>query len=53
MKVRADSGGSHGWVRVGDITKKEIPHRGNVRDRLDLQFQDTHYRHSATMHMDM
>jgi len=42
--VRADSGGSHGWVRVGDITKKEIPHRGNVRDRLDLQFQDTHYR---------
>ena len=29
---------------MGDITKKEIPHRGNVRDRLDLQFQDTYYR---------
>lgn len=36
--------GTNSWVRVGDITKKEIPHRGNVRDRLDLQFQDTYYK---------
>jgi hypothetical protein len=36
--------GTNSWIRVGDITKKEIPHRGNVRDRLDLQFQDTYYK---------
>ena len=41
-KVRKE--GTNSWVRVGDITKKEIPHRGNVRDRLDLQFQDTYYK---------
>lgn len=43
-QVRRDSLTSNDWSRVGDITKKEIPHRGNVRDRLDLQFQDTYYR---------
>jgi len=42
--VRRSSLTSNDWSRVGDITKKEIPHRGNVRDRLDLQFQDTYYR---------
>lgn len=38
------------WERVGDITKKEIPHRGNVRDSLDLQFQDTYYKISLQAH---
>ena len=42
LQVRKE--GTNSWVRVGDITKKEIPHRGNVRDRLDLQFQDTYYK---------
>jgi len=42
--VRKETTGGGEWSRVGDITKKEIPHRGNVRDRLDLQFQDTYYR---------
>ena len=43
-QVRKETTGGGEWSRVGDITKKEIPHRGNVRDRLDLQFQDTYYR---------
>ena len=43
-QVRKETTGGEGWSRVGDITKKEIPHRGNVRDQLDLQFQDTYYR---------
>jgi len=48
--VRRDSVTSNSWTRVGDITKKEIPHRGNVRDRLDLQFQDTYYRIELQAH---
>jgi len=48
--VRRDSVTSNSWARVGDITKKEIPHRGNVRDRLDLQFQDTYYRIELQAH---
>ena len=43
-QVRQDRPGVGEWQRVGDITKKEIPHRGNVRDALDLQFQDTFYK---------
>ena len=42
--MRRDRPGVGEWKRVGDITKKEIPHRGNVRDSLDLQFQDTYYK---------
>ena len=42
--MRRDRPGVGEWQRVGDITKKEIPHRGNVRDSLDLQFQDTFYK---------
>jgi len=41
------------WSRVGDIVKKEIPHRGNVRDRLDLQFQDTYYKIVLQAHNQM
>jgi len=41
------------WTRLGDITKKEIPHRGNVRDRLDLQFEDTYYRIVLQAHNQM
>lgn len=48
--VRRSSQSSGDWERVGDITKKEIPHRGNVRDSLDLQFQDTYYRISLQAH---
>ena len=44
FQVRRDRPGVGEWKRVGDITKKEIPHRGNVRDSLDLQFQDTYYK---------
>lgn len=44
FQVRRDRPGVGEWKRVGDITKKEIPHRGNVRDALDLQFQDTYYK---------
>jgi len=51
--VRRDSFGSNNWARVGDITKKEIQHRGNVRDRLDLQFQDTYYRIVLQAHNQM
>ena len=41
---------SGNWQRVGDITKKEIPNRGNVWDSLDLEFQDTYYRISLQAH---
>ena len=53
QQVRRDSFGSNNWARVGDITKKEIQHRGNVRDRLDLQFQDTYYRIVLQAHNQM
>ena len=52
-KVRRNALVSNDWSRVGDITKKEIPHRGNVRDRLDLQFQDTYYRIVLQAHNQM
>ena len=48
--MRRKNPGSDLWERVGDITKKEIPHRGNVRDALDLQFQDTYYRVTMQAH---
>jgi len=51
--VRRNALVSNDWSRVGDITKKEIPHRGNVRDRLDLQFQDTYYRIVLQAHNQM
>ena len=51
--MRKDTSGGGGWIRVGDITKKEIPHRGNVRDRLDLQFQDTYYRIALQAHNEL
>jgi hypothetical protein len=51
--VRRDRPGVGEWKRVGDITKKEIPHRGNVRDSLDLQFQDTYYKISLQAHNEL
>ena len=51
FQVRRDRPGVGEWKRVGDITKKEIPHRGNVRDALDLQFQDTYYKISLQVGM--
>ena len=49
--MRRDRPGVGEWKRVGDITKKEIPHRGNVRDSLDLQFQDTYYKISLQVEL--
>ena len=52
-QVRKDPTDGGGWIRVGDITKKELPHKGNMRDQLDLQFQDTYYRIALQAHNEL
>jgi len=39
-----------GWKRIGDIKKVEIPHRGNVRWGLQLDYQDTFYQVGLSAH---
>jgi len=44
---------SRSFAQIGDIQVTEIPHRGNVRWGLQLDYQDTFYKVGLKAHNDM
>jgi neurocan core protein len=49
--VRKESTGeSTIWRQIGDIKKVEIPHKGNVRWSMQLDYQDTFYKVELMAH---
>jgi len=47
---RESSGDSTIWRQIGDIKKVEIPHKGNVRWSMQLDYQDTFYKVELMAH---
>lgn len=47
---KESSGDSTIWRQIGDIKKVEIPHKGNVRWSMQLDYQDTFYKVELMAH---